>query len=144
MAHFDLTLVSGDATRDLGHITQNAGRQWTDNGATDIAHNAVACLIDDADACSVVELIHTGAGDVLSTPVADGEGAERAEALLSHSSAGDAAYAAPAAGKWLSEPHRGTPDDRALQPGAGTRSAFNIPTSAHKSHTHLFATNEPR
>ena len=86
-------------------------------------------------------LTHTGAGNVRGTPIADGERAERAEALRSHSSAGDAACAAPAAGTWLTESHRGA-QLCALQPGVGTGSALSVLTSAHETHTHLFAMND--
>ena len=118
--------------------TTAAAAETAANSAINIARNAAASLTNDANICSDVKLATAEAGDVLSTSGADGEGTDRAEALCPHSSAGDAAYVAPAVGKWLAESHRGTPDDCALQPGVGTGSAFSIPTSAHKGRTLLW------
>ena len=97
---------------------------------------------NDGNLCSVVKLTRAGAGDVRDTPGADGEGTGRAEAPCLHSSAGDVKYAAPV---WQASgpagPHRGT-QSCVPQPVVGTGSALNIPTSAHKRHTHLPAMNE--
>ena len=82
-----------------------------------------------------------GAGDVRGAPGADGEGIWT-EAPCLHPSAGGVKYAAPV---WQASgqagPHRGT-QSYVPQPVVGTGSALNIPTSAHKRHTHLPAMNE--
>ena len=146
------------AVRTLTTETAVAARARATAGATaagatvaaasvvDTTHDAAACLTDqfsnDGNLCSVVKLTRAGAGDVRDTPGADGEGTGRAEAPCLHSSAGDVKYAAPV---WQAGgpagPHRGT-QSCVPQPGVGTGSALNIPTSAHKRHTHLPAMNE--
>ena len=105
--------------------------------------HAVALPAECTDDRSVVPLTNTGAGGVLGTPGAGGEGAERAEALRLRSSAGDAAYAAPACRQVVrSEPRRGARDDcDAMQTGVGTGSKHNTPTSASEEPTHLLALN---
>jgi hypothetical protein len=63
----------------------------------DSAHNAAASPARqfNDNLCSDVRLTRAGAGSVLDTPDAGGEGAEGAEALRPRSSAGDVKYVAP-------------------------------------------------
>ena len=132
-ADADVVAVTVDA---VAADTTAAAAETAANSADDTAHNAAACLIDDANVCSVVVLT-VGAGDMLSTPDADGGRTEGAEALCSRSSAGDAAHAASARRQMvMPEPCRGT-QPCVLQPGVGTGSAPYIPTSALKGYTHL-------
>ena len=66
-----------------------------DTAATADADGAAAMLAGCTDDCSVVRLATVGVGNVLSTPDAGGERAERAEALRSRSPAGGAMCATP-------------------------------------------------
>ena len=63
-----------------------------------VVTQAAALPAECTDDRSVVKLTNTGAGGMLGTPIADGERAERAEALRSCSSEGYATYVAP--GDW--------------------------------------------
>ena len=98
--------------------------------ADDAAAMPAACTND-----CVVRLTIVGAGDVLGTPGAGDEGAERAEPLRPRSSAGDAAYAAPVCRQVVMEPHRGTCCHGALQPVLGTGSAHNIASESQTERT---------